>query len=44
MSISKPLDAIDHYNLQAIDSSELLILSNDWTFDMEQLPNIRIRD
>ena len=34
--------AIDHYNLQAIDSSELLILSNSWTLDMEQLPNILI--
>ena len=35
-------DAIDHYNLQAIDSSELLILSNGWTLGMEQLPNILI--
>ena len=34
--------AIDHYNLQAIDSSELLILSNGWTLDMEHLSNILI--
>ena len=35
-------DAIDPYNLQAIESSGLLILSNGWTLDMEQLPNILI--
>ena len=30
-------DVTDHYNLQVIDSSERLILSNGWTLDMEQV-------
>ena len=30
-------DVPDHYNLQVIDSSQLLILSNGWTLDMEQV-------
>ena len=44
MDLAQPLTThvIDHYNLQAIDSSELLILSNGWTLDMKQLLNIRI--
>ena len=33
-------DVTDHYNLQVIDSSELLILSNGWTLDMEQVTKI----
>ena len=34
--------AIDHYNLQSIDRSELLILSNGRTLVLEHLPNILI--
>ena len=30
-------DVTDHYNLQVIGSSELLILSNGWILDMEQV-------
>ena len=29
-------DVNDHYKLQAIDISTLLILSNGWTLDMEK--------
>ena len=33
---SSSSNVTDHYNPQVIDRSTLLILSNDWTLDMEQ--------